>query len=376
MKHLMTIDNIRQPTQLYIQFSLTYNGDLLCETPHCPISFTVTKKKKLVETTDIIFSPSKIPQSVASMIAQQQGQQMQNEPSSKRLKIEQSISNSSCNGSNPNSPTQSPPPTNTSNITNNTTITGDCKQNMFPTSAAIWSSNSPVDIINYLEAQMMNVNGNNGGVTTKLVQQQTTNNGKGTATQGAATQYGNIINPTMMPVVMLVPTSYVTSNGTQAVAMTPVQVQTTPTQIVTINGSHHLVTQQPIKQYCGNGQYAMMGTQQLVALPGSPSVSPRKGVCYQQRTELETVTDSYSNIHMLQLPILSSNIGNNSGKVPSPTVLNTSSSNCKQVVGLDTKENSPINFSEKIPTTVSCCVDETATQSNSQLDGWIDNLLS
>jgi len=114
MKHL-PVSAEKNPPQLLIQFSLTFQGEKLLESEHLPISFTPTKKKRYAETTDIIFSPSKIPSSVAPLL----------EPSTKRIKSE---------------------PISVSTVPN---------QNQFPTATAIWNSSSPIDIINYLEAQMM-----------------------------------------------------------------------------------------------------------------------------------------------------------------------------------------------------------------------------
>lgn len=112
MKHLPVTDD-KNPPQLLIQFTLTFENEKLLETEQLPISFTPSKKKRYAETTDIIFSPSKIPSSSITPL----------EPSTKRVKSEP--------------------------------IPQTIVQNQFPTASAIWSSTSPVDIINYLEAQMM-----------------------------------------------------------------------------------------------------------------------------------------------------------------------------------------------------------------------------
>jgi len=153
MKHLPVADD-KNPPQLLIQFTLSFQNEKLLETEQMPISFTPSKKKRYAETTDIIFSPSKIPSS-SNLTAL--------EPSTKRVKSE------------PIPQTIVP-------------------QNQFPTASAIWSSTSPVDIINYLEAQMLS-----------------------TQHQPPSHQYNTLI-PT---VYMLVPAKTSSNSSSNPIIMTP-----------------------------------------------------------------------------------------------------------------------------------------------------------
>jgi hypothetical protein len=116
LKQLVTKE--KSTPQLLIQFILSFQGEKLLETERLPISFGASKKKTYEETTEIIKSPSKLPLNGSIMM----------EPATKRIKSDQF-----------QQPCINP-------------------SFYFPasTSATNWNnSNSAIDIINYLENQIL-----------------------------------------------------------------------------------------------------------------------------------------------------------------------------------------------------------------------------